>query len=184
MSVTISIPAAAGHVCGEAVGDKPLPGQDILDVIYHTVHGFAGGTQALATRMNIPLETLRQKANPNNTQHVFHPRQLLNLMFFTGNAGVLHTMAAHLGYGVVSAMPDQSGGEPVAAQMRLQMEFAELVRATSEPVLRLQAQPGHGVTGNEMRRAEYHAQELQAAITHMLATLRAHMPQAPGGAAC
>lgn len=159
--------------------DRPPAGQDIVDVIYHTVHGFPGGTAVLASRMGIPLETLRQKANINNAQHVFHPRQLLDLMYFTGNDAVLHAMAEHVGCVVTRATPDQTGGDPFEATMRIQCEFADLMRAAVDPLRRMQAEPGKPVTANELRRAEYHVQEVQAALGHLLASMRAQMPTAP-----
>lgn len=184
MKATVSVPKNLAYVGGEAVPDRPPAGQDIVDVIYHTVHGYAEGTGVLALHMGIPLETLRQKANKNNPQHVFHPRQLLDLMYFTGNVAVLHAMAEHLGYVVNRATPDQSDGDVVEAFMRVQTDFASLVRAVGEPLARVQAQPGQAVTANEMRRAEYHAQEVHSSVGYLLAAMRGAMRPAPseGGA--
>lgn len=159
--------------------DRPPAGQDIVDVIYHTVHSYSEGTGALAVHMGIPLETLRQKANRNNPQHVFHPRQLMDLMYFTGNVALLHAMAEHVGCVVNKATPDQSGGNVIEAFMRVQTDFAGLVRAVGEPLARVQGEPDRAVTGNEMRRAEYQAQEVHSSVGYLLASLRGAMRQAP-----
>jgi hypothetical protein len=184
MRATVSIPNHLAYVGGEAVPDRPPAGQDIVDVIYHTVHGYPEGTAVLAVHMGIPLETLRQKANKNNPQHVFHPRQLLDLMYFTGNVAVLHAMAEHLGYVVNRATPDQSDGDVIEAFMRVQTDFAGLVRAVGEPLARVQDEPARQVTDNEMRRAEYQAQEVHASVGYLLASLRGAMRTEPaeGGA--
>nr|WP_295941203.1 phage regulatory CII family protein [uncultured Acidovorax sp.] len=181
MGITVSIPPGLAHVSDEAMVNRPPAGMDILDVIYHTVHGFPGGTAVLAQRMGMSLDVLRQKANVNNPQHVFHPRQLLDLMYFSGNDAILHAMADHMGRVVVNATPDQSGGDMLEASMRVQVAFADLMRAVADPLARMAGQPGQAVTGNEMRRAEECAQEHQAAMAHMLGTMRAHMRKAPGG---
>ena len=174
MNATFSIPDAFAYVDGEALPDKAT-GLDLLDAIYHAAHSGPGGVAVLAARMGVPVGTLTHKANPNNTTHHLNPRELLALQELSGNAAVLHAMADRLGYTCTRATPDQSGGCPVDAFMRLQAAFADLVRAVGEP---LQPQ-GKDVTRNEMRRAEHHAAELQAAIGHTLAALRGRMRVAP-----
>lgn len=151
----------------------------VQDAIYHTVHGYPGGVAALASRMGLPVGTLTHKANPNNTTHHMRPDELLAMQHFSGDAAVLLAMAAALGYTVTRATPDQSGGDMVEATMRLQCEFADLLRAVADPLARVAGDASKPITGNEMRRAEYHAQETQAAMSHLLATLRGHMRPAP-----
>lgn len=164
--------------------NRPQAGLDILDVIYHTVHNFPGGTAALAARMGMTVDVLRQKANVNNTQHVFHPRQLLDLMYFTGTDGVLHAMAEHMGRVVMNASPDDSDGDMHQALAQLQGHYAEVVRHTADllPGKRSVASGDGGtLSGNDVRRVEYHVQELHAALGHLLAAMRANMRPAPKG---
>lgn len=153
--------------------DKPV-GMSVDDAIYHTVHGVPGGVAALAARMGMSHDTLTHKANPNNSTHFLRPHELQAVMQFSGNASALHAMAAHLGYACTPTTPDQSGGDPVEAFMRLQLAHSDLVRAVAEPMAH-----GGDVTRNEMRRAEAMAGELQGAIGHTLAALRARMRAAP-----
>jgi hypothetical protein len=174
MNATFSIP---GHLAYG--GDEPDPsrpaGQDILDAVYNTVHGYPGGVTALAARMGIPVNTLTHKANPNTTTHQPNPRELIAMQAFSGNFAVLHAMAEALGHTCTLATPDQSGADPVEALMRLHSVFADYVRATADAV-----REGEGaVTGNQVRRADYAAQEVIAAVGHVMALLRGRMRKAP-----
>lgn len=160
--------------------DTPQP-MSVQDAIWHTVHNYPGGAAALAARMGLPAGTLNHKANPNNHTHHMRPDELVALQHFSGDVAVLMAMASALGYTVTRATPDQSGGSPVAAMARFQVEVADLVRAVGEPVERMATDPAAAVTGNEVRRADYHAQETQAAMSHMVGTLRARVRKAPKG---
>lgn len=150
-------------------------GMSVEDAIYHTVHGYPGGVVALAARMGVSSNTLTHKANPNNTTHYLHPRELVAMQYLSGNTEVLHAMAAQLGYTCTTAMPDQSGGDPVEDFMRLQVAFSDLVRAVADPL----SGQRDAVTSNEMRRADAMAGDLHTAIGHMLASLRGRMRPAP-----
>lgn len=182
MALTISIPAAAAHVAGERVPDK-LGGHDVLDVIYSTVHGFLPGTAVLAERMGMSRDVLQQKANRNNTQHVFHPHQLIDLMRQTGNVAVLHCLAEQVGHTATRALPDEAGGDPVQAFMAMQCALSDFVRAVADPLAPLHdgADMGAGryVNANEMRRATAMAADLHTAIGNVLAALRGRMRPAP-----
>lgn len=173
MSISISIDP--GSVYG---ADEPIPanpaGLDLDDALYHTVHGYPGGVMALAARMGMSHDTLTHKANINNTSHFLRPKEMLSVMYMSSDATALHAMAAHLGYTCTRATPDQSGGDPVDAFMRLQVAEADLARALADPL----SHAGE-VTKNEMRRAEAMAAEAQAAIGHALAALRGRMRAAP-----
>lgn len=151
----------------------------VPDAIYHTVHSYPGGVAALAARMGVPVGTLTHKANPNNVNHFMRPDELVAMQHFSGNVAVLHAMAAALGYTVTRATPDQSGGSMVAALVRFQVEVADLVRAAGDTIERLAEKPADYATGNEVRRVDYHAQEVQAAMGHLVGALRGHMRPAP-----
>lgn len=155
------------------------PSMSVPDAIYHTVHGYPGGVGALAARMGMSPNTLTHKANPVTASHYMRPDELVTIQLFSGNAAVLSAMAAALGYTVTKATPDQSGGNPVAALARAQVEFADLIRAAAEVAERLADKPAARTTGNEMRRMEYHAQEAMAAMSHLLATMRGTMRPEP-----
>ena len=174
MKVTIGLPPAFGHGDKDVLPDMP-EAMSIEDAIYHTVHTYPGGVQALAARMGVSANTLTHKANPNNATHHCHPRELVTMQHMSGNTAILHAMAHALDRVVSLKMPDRSNGDPVDAYMRLQVEWADLLRALADPLT-----TGKPVTRNELRRAEYHAAEVQSALANALITLRSHVPKAPG----
>lgn len=175
MKVTISIPPGLAYGADETPPDMPQ-GMTIEDAIYHTVHNYPGGVTALAARMGVSPNTLTHKANPNNSTHHMHPRELVSMQYMSGDVSVLQSMAHSLRYTCTPIAADQSGGDPVEAFMHMQMALAEFVRAVADP---LQSRAPGAVTRNEMRRAEEFAAELQASIGYMLASLRGHMRPAP-----
>ncbi len=178
MGITISVPDHLAYGADEALPDR-AQGMSVDDAIDHTVHGYPGGVVALAARMGVPASTLTHKANPNNTTHRMSPAELVAIQLFSDNAAVLHAMAAALGYTCAPAAPDQAGGNPVEAVMRLEMAHAEFVRALADPLARLAVDAGKWVTGSEVRRADYQGAALQAVVDHCVATLRAHTRPAP-----
>ena len=178
MAVTISIPPGLAYGADEDVPDKPV-GMSIDDAIYHTVHGYPGGVVALAARMGVSSNTLTHKVNPNNATHHLHPRELLSMQHLSGDATVLHAMAAALGYTCTRATPDQAEGDPVEAFMHLQCTFSDLIRSVADPLERMRSDPTKMVTGTEMRRADYHAAAHHSTVDDMLAALRAHMRPLP-----
>lgn len=178
MDVSISIPAAAAYGAGEAVPDKPV-GMSIDDAIYHTVHGYPGGVAALAARMGMSPNTLTHKANPNNTTHHLHPRELVAMQYLSGDATVLHAMAAALGYTCTPCGADQAEGDSVQAFMHMQCSFAELVRSIADPLARMKGDPVKMVTPAEMRRADYVGASHHATVDGALAALRGHMRPLP-----
>lgn len=178
MKVTISIPAAQAYGDNEAMPATPAP-MSVADAIYHTVHQHPGGVSALAARMGLPVATLTHKANPNNDSHFLRPQELVDMQHMSGNVAVLHAMAAALGYNVVRATPDQSGGDPVQALVRFQVEAADLVRAVGDPLQRMAATPGATPSRNEVRRVQHHVEETIASATHLAGALSAQQRTAP-----
>lgn len=174
MGVTISIPDAVAYGGDECLPDR-LHGQDIAAAAYNTAHGYPGGVRMLAKRMSVNPNTFTNKVNPNNATHHLSPAELVLMQRASGNYAVLHAMAEALGHTCTLATPDQSGGNPVDTLMRLQCQLADFVRAVADAV----REGDGGVTGNQVRRADYDAQELIAAVGHTMAMLRGRMRKAP-----
>ena len=174
MHCSFSMSTGGGHVDDEGAPDRAGP-MSIDDAAYHVVHGGPGGVESLAPRMGLPVGTLTHKANPNNTTHFLRPTELVAAQLFSGRAHVLHAMAAALGYVCTRATPDQAGGEPVEAVMRLEVAQADFVRALADAVLVGEGQ----VTRNQVRRAEAMGHELIASVGHAVAMLRGRMRPAP-----
>lgn len=183
MGVTVSIPAAGGYGADEALGSK-RPAHDVALAAYHLAHSFPGGIAALALRMAVSPNTLTHKVNPNTATHRLTLSEAVDMQVTSGSAAILHAMASALGYVVHRATPDHAGGNPTEALVRASVDWADLVRAAGEPIARMAVDPAARPTGNELRKVEYHAQEVHASTGHMIATLRGCRPQAPGGVAC
>jgi len=175
MNATFSV--RDGHAY---VGDEALPnrvvGQDVADAAYNTAHLYPGGVAAIALRMRVNKDTLSNKVNPNNTTHHLSLREAVAMQELSGDYSILHAMAEALGHAATRATPDQSGGDPVEALMRLQCDFADFVRAVTEAL-----RGGGAVTGNQVRKAEHFAQETIATVGHALAALRRRVPRPPEG---
>lgn len=174
MSISISIPEHMRYADGEAWPDK-VTGQDVGDAAYNVAHGYPGGVAALAARMGVNAATLTAKVNQQNTTHHLSVREAVAMQHFSGNHAILHAMAEALGYTCSRNTPDQSGGDPTEAIMRLEVAHADLMRALADGVL---AGP-QAVTGNQMRRAVYMGEEAIATIGHALAMLRGRMRTVP-----
>ena len=174
MAVTISIPPGAAYGADEAVPNKPM-GMSIDDAIYHTVHGYPGGVVALAARMGVSPNTLTHKANPNNATHHLHPAELVAMQQLSGNAAVLHAMAAALGYTCTPALPDRSEGDPVDAFMHQAAAQGKYVAAVADAML------VPAPSRNEVNRVARMAEDLIDTTTALLSVLRGRMRKAPGG---
>jgi hypothetical protein len=181
MPVSLSIAPGAAYGADEDVPSRPV-GMSVDDAIYHTVHGYPGGVAALAARMGVPANTLTHKANPNTTTHSLRPNELVAMQYLSGDASVLHAMAAALGYACVPVGDEQAGGDPVEAFMHMQTSYADLVRAIADPLARMRAEPDRMVTGAEMRRADRCAGDHHSTVDGALAALRGHMRPEPKAA--
>ena len=104
MKATISSPPGLAYGADDVVPDMP-EGLSVEDAIYHTVHGYPGGVTALAARMGVSANTLTHKANPNNSTHHLHPRELVAMQYLSGNAAVLQSMAHSLRYTCTPLQP-------------------------------------------------------------------------------
>ena len=174
MAVTISMPHGVAYGADEAVPDTQ-GGMSIEDAIYHTVHNYPGGVTALAARMGVSPNTLTHKANPNNATHHLHPAELVAMQQLSGNAAVLHAMAAALGYTCIPAVADQSGGDPVDAFMLQAAAQGKYVAAVAD------AMRTPTPTPNEVSRVARLAEDLIDTTTALLSVLRGRMRKAPGG---
>lgn len=174
MHSTIRIPVGATYGADEALPDMPQA-LTVADAIYHTVHGYPGGVVALAARMGVSPNTLTHKANPNNATHHLHPAELVAMQQLSGNAAVLHAMAAALGYTCIPAVADQSGGDPVDAFMHQAAAQGKYVAAVADAML------VPAPSRNEVNRVARMAEDLIDTTTALLSVLRGRMRKAPEG---
>ncbi|MDH1765142.1 phage regulatory CII family protein [Comamonas aquatica] len=129
-----------------------------------------GGVPALAQRMGVSANTLQHKLNPNNATHHLTLREAMALQQVSGLPYVLHAMAAGLDFIALRCRPDDAQGDVVEAFMRVQLAMGEFTSAAAD------AQLGHGVTRNALRRVEHQANEAMASISHLVSALAAQVP--------
>ena len=125
---------------------------------------------ALAQRMGVSANTLQHKLNPNNATHHLHPAELVAMQQLSGNAAVLHAMAAALGYTCIPAVADQSGGDPVDAFMHQAAAQGKYVAAVADAML------VPAPSRNEVNRVARMAEDLIDTTTALLSVLRGRMP--------
>lgn len=96
--------------------------------IHHAVGKYPGGAGTLSILMEISASSLSHKANPLYPGAHCSPRELINLMTFTGDKGPLRAMAAELGE-VCIPLPNLDEVDPDAgvALARKVQEFGELL---------------------------------------------------------
>jgi hypothetical protein len=79
---------------------------NILDAFHKTVHGAAGGVEALAVRLGMSAQILRNKANPNNSANRVLLEDADRAMALTCDYAVLHALAASHGFVCVRVEED------------------------------------------------------------------------------
>lgn len=175
MTLTVTVPDALAYGSAEGMPATRV-GQDVDVAAFNTVRGYGPGALRLATDIGMSVNTLLHKTNPEMPRHILSLREAIRVMRWTGDYSILKAMAAELGFVVVPAMPDQSGGDPVEAFMRYEAAHADLVRAVADAV----NLGRDAVTPNEIRRVDKMAQLVGAAMNHLVAMLRGRMRAAPG----
>lgn len=75
-----------------------VPQMNARDAFHATVHNSPGGCEALAARMDVAAGVLRNKANPNSSYHKPTLDDIERVMVLTGDASVLHALAASTGH--------------------------------------------------------------------------------------
>lgn len=80
---------------------------NVGDAFHQTVHGAAGGCEALAVRLGMSAAILRNKANPNASGNKPTLDDADRVMSITGDHGVLHALAA--GHGFVCVRVEDKG---------------------------------------------------------------------------
>lgn len=141
---------------------------NLSDAIYRTVHSAIGGLEALAIRMNIRTQIMRNKANPNSGANYFSPAELDLLMALTGDHSVLHALAQNHGYVCIKVE-----SEMAQSDMAILEVFAKAVAANGEVGAELYATLADGmVEQHEVARVEEAAYRAKAAVTTMVNRLK------------
>lgn len=101
---------------------------DQLDIaIHHTAHDAPGGLSALARKMGMVEQTLRNKVCPTTDSHKLNLREALAIMEITGDDRILEVIAEQRGYTLErKALPDASS--IVAAVLSSDAEHGDVSR--------------------------------------------------------
>lgn len=81
-----------------------------LDAFHHTVHSAPGGPEALAPRLGMSAQVLRNKANPNSTANKPTLDEAARVMGITGDFSILHALAEQHGF-VLTKLEDQPASD-------------------------------------------------------------------------
>jgi hypothetical protein len=90
---------------------------NLRDTFHQTVHGAIGGCEALAVRLGMSPQVLRNKANPNSSTNKPTLEEADRIMGLTGDHQLLHALAANHGFVCV----------PVAAEGTSDTAMIEIV---------------------------------------------------------
>lgn len=81
-----------------------------LDAFYQTVHNAPGGAEAIAGRLGMSAQVLRNKANPNSATNKPTLDDADRLMGITGDFSILHALAEQHGF-VLTRLDDQPASD-------------------------------------------------------------------------
>ncbi|MDC8756240.1 phage regulatory CII family protein [Janthinobacterium fluminis] len=84
---------------------------NIADAFHKTVHAALGGCEALAVRLGMSAQVLRNKANPNNASNKALLEDADRVMGITGDFQVLHALAANHGFVCIKVEADVSASD-------------------------------------------------------------------------
>lgn len=73
---------------------------NVTDAAHLTVHGYPGGSEALATRMGMSAAVLRNKVNPNNPRNMLTLEEADRLIGLTNDRRILQALASAHGCGL------------------------------------------------------------------------------------
>ena len=79
-----------------------------VDSLYHAVHDYAPGLNALAARMGLSASTLQNMANPNVESHTWSLKRMREVIAFTGDTRPLDALCQEFGgvFVPVSTLPE------------------------------------------------------------------------------
>lgn len=142
---------------------------NLSDAIYKTTHSAIGGLEALAVRMGIRTQIMRNKANPNSGANYFSPAELDMLMALTGDHSVLHALAQNHGHMCIRVEQ-----EVIACDMAILEMLAKVMGSSGEVGAELYATLADGVVEqHEVDRVKAASYRVKAALTAMELRLEA-----------
>ncbi|MPS27576.1 MAG: hypothetical protein E2576_11085 [Alcaligenaceae bacterium] len=140
---------------------------NVTDALYHAVHDYPGGAEALAVRMGISASSLQHKVNPRYPTAHCSPEEMVEIVELTGDTGPLIAIAHRL-RAVVTFLPalaDECDDGLMSRTAEACREFGELIAEVGEAVA------DGRVTDNELRRVEAGITDLHKAMHGLHAML-------------
>ena len=139
-------------------------GMNILDTLYHTVHDYPGGAQALGLRLGKRGTSLSHEVRPPaGSTAKAGLLDAMKIMDLTGDHRTLHAMNAQLGYMAVRLPDGDLASEATLAHLAtLSREFNDVVQAAA-----VSASDGV-ITDNELANLQRQAGELINAVQALL----------------
>lgn len=107
---------------------------DINDALYHAVHDYKGGVNALAARMGVAASTLYSMANPNDPSHPWPMQRALQVMSFTADQRVIQALCEQAGGVFVPVSPAAPMADLAQRMVSLSAEFGDVARAVGDAV--------------------------------------------------
>ena len=139
-------------------------GMSVLDALYHTVHDYPGGAEALALRLGKRGTSLCHEVRPPaNSTAKAGLVDAMKIMGLSDDHRTLHAMNAELGYMAVR-LPgvDMASGTTMAHLAAVSREFNDVVQAAA-----VSAADGV-ITDNELAQLQRQSGELIAAVHALL----------------
>lgn len=139
-------------------------GMSVSDALYHTVHDYPGGAEALAVRLGKRGTSLSHEVKPPaNSTAKAGLEDTMKIVEFSDDHRVIHAINARFGYlGVRLPQLDGASETTMAHLAALSREFNDVVQAAA-----LSASDGV-ITDNELSGLQRQAGELVAALQALL----------------
>lgn len=141
---------------------------NIRDAFHQTVHLADGGCEALAVRMGMGAQVLRNKANPNSTTNKPMLEEADLAMGITGDYRVLHAMAHNHGFVCVRVERDAAASDLAVLEL-----VTKVWSASGEVGAEVHTTLADGIVEqHEIKRVEAAVYRVNQALNQMIARLR------------
>ena len=151
---------------------------NVIDAAHAAVHDYPGGSPALAVRMGMSAAVLRNKVNPNNSQHHLTLLEAVRLVSLTGDKRLAHAFAMEVGGLFLDGAEDD---ELVSDMAVLESVTAVFSRAGALGNAVHSSLSDGRLTSREMKSIRKEAYQLRLKAVHLVQRLLAiSEPEAPG----
>jgi hypothetical protein len=145
------------------------------DALYHTVHDYPGGAEALAPRMGLASSTLQSMANPNLDSHGWSVKRFKQVMHLSNDVRPLEAICTEFN-GIFVRLTSGDGrplDEIYRDLTRLGKEFGDIPRLVTA------ALKDGRIKQKEFERIKREVMELQQAAAAVVQRLEVMVEQAP-----